>query len=180
MPQQTADISLQSDPKSTDASTIQPTIGLNTLAVPAKAQREFAKAQEIMRREPRPAAAVQTFLQKVQQAKELLARICSEMKDYDAALAVYAELGNASPRPQISRRKSLTPCSPPAAIPKQSKALRRCSNTTPRIVRPSAARSTQAMGAVPTPRPSRVWSGLPSWTQGVANRYCFLRALTTG
>src|SRR6266404_2011435 len=45
---------------------------------------------------------VETFLQKVpgdEPAKELLARICSEMKDYDAALAVYAELRNASPAP---------------------------------------------------------------------------------
>src|SRR5882724_1879596 len=45
---------------------------------------------------------VETFLHKVpgdEPAKELLARICSEMKDYDAALAVYAELQNASPAP---------------------------------------------------------------------------------
>ena len=45
---------------------------------------------------------VETFLEKVpgdEPAKELLARICSEMKDYDAALVVYAELRNASPAP---------------------------------------------------------------------------------
>jgi tetratricopeptide (TPR) repeat protein len=64
MPQQTADISLQSDPSST-GSTTQPTIGLNTLAVPAKAQREFAKAQESMSKEPNPAAAIEHLHQAI-------------------------------------------------------------------------------------------------------------------